>query len=32
MINNNKITQKALAKFWELLNFENEEGENNNET
>jgi hypothetical protein len=24
----NKITQKALAKFWELLNFENEEGEN----
>ena len=24
----NKITQKALAKFWELLNFENEKGEN----
>ena len=24
----NKITQKALAKFWELLKFENEEGEN----
>lgn len=24
----NKITQKALAKFWELLNYENEEGEN----
>lgn len=28
----NKITQKALAKFWELLNFENEKGENSNET
>lgn len=27
----NKITQKALAKFWELLNFENEKGENENE-
>lgn len=27
----NKITQKALAKFWELLNYENEKGENNNE-
>ena len=27
----NKITQKALAKFWELLNFENEKGENDNE-
>jgi hypothetical protein len=27
----NKITQKALAKFWELLNYENEEGEKNNE-
>lgn len=26
----NKITQKALAKFWELLNFENEKGENKN--
>lgn len=24
----NKITQKALAKFWELLNYENEKGEN----
>lgn len=24
----NKITQKALGKFWELLNYENEEGEN----
>lgn len=23
----NKITQKALAKFWELLNFDNEKGE-----
>lgn len=27
----NKITQKALAKFWELLNYENEKGENENE-
>lgn len=27
----NKITDKALAKFWELLNFENEKGENENE-
>lgn len=24
----NKITQKALAKFWELLNYSNEKGEN----
>lgn len=27
----NKITQKALGKFWELLNYENEKGENENE-
>ena len=27
----NKVTEKALAKFWELLNFENEKGENENE-
>lgn len=27
----NKVTEKALAKFWELLNYENEKGENNNE-
>ena len=27
----NKITDKAIAKFWELLNFENEKGENENE-
>lgn len=27
----NKITEKALNKFWELLNFENEKGENKNE-
>lgn len=27
----NKVTEKALAKFWELLNFENEKGENDNE-
>lgn len=26
-----KISQKALAKFWELLNYENEKGENENE-
>ena len=26
----NKITQKALAKFWELLNYESEKGENDN--
>ena len=24
----NKVTEKALGKFWELLNFENEKGEN----
>lgn len=27
----NKVTEKALAKFCELLNFENEKGENENE-
>ena len=27
----NKVTEKALNKFWELLNFENEKGENENE-
>lgn len=27
----NKVTEKALNKFWELLNFENEKGENKNE-
>lgn len=27
----NKVTEKALAKFWELLNFENEKGEKENE-
>lgn len=27
----NKVTEKALAKFWELLNYENEKGENENE-
>jgi hypothetical protein len=27
----NKVTEKALDKFLELLNFENEKGENNNE-
>ena len=27
----NKISQKALAKFWELLNYENKKGENENE-
>ncbi len=27
----NKVTEKALAKFWELLNYENKKGENDNE-
>lgn len=27
----NKVTEKALTKFWELLNYENEKGEINNE-
>lgn len=27
----NKISQKAMEKFWELLNYENKKGENENE-
>lgn len=27
----NKVTEKAFNKFWELLNYENQKGENNNE-